>query len=283
MINNLNTEDLQSYIYALKNFWLRVETFDQKLPPLLEGAIKETIQNLKILPISFRKCFPAFCRLTVNKRLPKNNNNRITETKWLGCKPCDAVKEYGRMNFIGQSILYGTFAIPTAINELKPQIGDLVTISKWTLLEPETEMMVYPIFWNMAKNDGFFQIVNQYISFTSMYEKPVKELIDAQVEFIANIMSKRISNNNLYIITSSIANRIFFNGIKNEIEAIIYPSVQDKTRIDNIAIKPDSFRSKYRLNSVKEYQIKVNSDDLKMNLLTGYSTEFRNGDIIWKK
>jgi hypothetical protein len=218
----------------------------------------------------------------VNKRPPENNNQRIIETKWLGCKPSDAVTEYGRMNFIGQSILYGTFAIPTAINELKPQIGDKVTVSEWTLIEPEKEMIVYPIFWKMASNAGFYQIINQYNTVISMYDKPVKELIDAQVEFIANVMSKRINHNNLYVITSSIANRIFFSERKEEIEAIIYPSVQDKTRIDNIAIKPDSFREKYKLNSVKEYQIKVNSDDLKMNMLTSYSTEFKNGEIIWK-
>jgi len=280
--NNLNTEGIQSYIYALKNFWLRLEKIDQPLPPFLEGAIKDTIQNLKIIPLSFKKCFPKFCRLTVNKRLPENNNQRIIETKWLGCKPSDAVTEYGRMNFIGQSILYGTFAIPTAINELKPQIGDKVTVSEWTLIEPEKEMIVYPIFWKMASNAGFYQIINQYNTVISMYDKPVKELIDAQVEFIANVMSKRINHNNLYVITSSIANRIFFSERKEEIEAIIYPSVQDKTRIDNIAIKPDSFREKYKLNSVKEYQIKVNSDDLKMNMLTSYSTEFKNGEIIWK-
>jgi hypothetical protein len=155
-------------------------------------------------------------------------------------------------------------------------------MSEWTLIEPETEMIVYPIFLKMAKNADFFQINNQYNSLTSMCEKPERELIDAQVEFIADIMSKRIYHNNLYVITSSVANRIFFNGRKEEIEAIIYPSVKDKARIDNIAIKPDSFRSKYKLNSVKEYQIKVNSDDLKMNLLTGNSTEFKNGEIIWK-
>jgi len=281
VINNLNTDGIQSYIYALKNLWLRLEKFDQPLPPSFEAEIKNTIQNLKILPLSFKKCFPKFCRLTVNKRLPENNNQRIIETKWLGCKLSDAVKEYGRMNFIGQSILYGTFAIPTAINELKPQIGDIVTISEWSLIEPEKEMIVYPIFWKMAKNAGFFQIVNQYNSLTSRYDKPVKELIDAQVEFIAEIMSKRINHNNLYVITSSIANKIFFNERKEEIEAIIYPSVQDKTRIDNIAIKPNSFWTKYKLNSVKEYQIEVSSDDLKMNILTGYSTEFINGEIIW--
>ena len=153
----------------------------------------------------------------MNKRLPENNNQRINETKWLGCKPADAVTSYGRMNFIGQSILYGTFAIPTAINELKPQIGDLVTISEWTLIEPNTEMVVYPIFWKMLKDKGYYQIVNQYNRLLSMYDDPIKQLIDARIEFVADIMSKRINHNNLYVFTSSIANKIYYEEINGEI------------------------------------------------------------------
>lgn len=283
MSNLTIKESIESYNYALKNFWLRIEALEQELPPFLEGATKEMISGFKVLPLSFNKCFPTFCRLTVNKKVLNGSNKRLTETKWLGNKPKEIVDKYGRMNRIGQSILYGTFSVPTAVNEIEPEIGDLVTLSEWTLKEPNTQMIVYPIFWNMRKDLGYIQILNQYKSMISRFDKDVQSLFNIQMEFLAKVMSKRIhpEKNNLYVFTSSIANRIFNEEMNGETEAILYPSVKDTAKMDNIAIKPDSFIKKYRLKSVKEYIIQVNSDELKKNLVTGQTSTFDNGTIIW--
>jgi len=283
MVDKSQFDSMQAYIYSLKNLWFRIESLDQKLPPFLEGATRDIMSGLKILPLTFNKCFPSFCRITVNKRVLDGENSRIAETKWLGCKPAKKVDSYGRMNLIGQSMLYGTFSVPTAVNELQPEIGDLVTLSEWTLKHPNTELIVYPIFWNMRQDKGYFQILNQYRKFIARFEKDIQGIFDTQMQFIADVMSKRISreNNNTYVFTASIANRILYIEMNGETEAIIYPSVKDTCKMDNIAIKPVSFDEKYKLKSVREYQIQVNSDELKMNLVTGQSSIFENGQIIW--
>jgi len=276
-------EAIESYNYALKNFWLRIEALEQELPPFLEGATKEMMHGFKILPLSFDKCFPTFCRLTINKNVLDGANERLTETKWLGNKPANKVNKYGRMNLIGQSILYGTFSVPTAINELEPKCGDLVTLSEWTLKEPNTKMTVFPIFWNMRNDVGYFQILSQYRSLISQFDQDVQSLFDTQMKFLADIMSKRIDskNNNLYVFTSSVANRIFYEEMNGETEAIIYPSVKDTAKMDNIAIKPNVFETNYRLMSVKEYIIRANTNELKMQELTGFSNKFINSNISW--
>jgi len=278
-----STEAIESYNYALKNFWSRIEALDQELPPFLEAAIKEMMQGFKILPLSFNKCFPTLYRLTFNKNVLDGTNERLIETKWLGNKPADKVNKYGRMNLIGQSILYGTFSVPTAINELEPKFGDLVTLSEWTLKEPNTQMIVFPIFWNMRNDVGYFQILNQYRILISQFDKDVQSLFDTQMKFLADVMSKRINSehNNLYVFTSAIANRIFNEEMNGETEAIIYPSVKDTAKMDNIAIKPNVFERNYQLMTVKEYIIRANTDELKMQELTGFSNNFVNGNISW--
>lgn len=279
----VDKSQFDAFIYSLKNLWLRIESLDQKLPPFLEGATRDMIGGLKILPLYSNKCYPSFCRITVNKRVLNGENSRITETKWLGYKPAEKVDSYGRMNLIGQSMLYGTFSVPTAVNELKPELGDLVTLSEWTLKHPNTELIVYPIFWNMREDKGYFQILNQYRQFIAQFDKDIQDIFDAQMQFIADVMSKRIrsENNNVYVFAASIANRILNVEMNGRTEAIVYPSVKDTCRMDNIAIKPDVFDEKYKLNSVKEYQILRNTDELKMNLVTGQSLMFENGKIIW--
>jgi len=283
MVDKSQFDYLRGYNYSLKNLWLRIESLDKKLPLLMEGAIKDMMSKLIILPLPFKKCFPAFCRITINRRLKENNNERITETKWLGYKPSCLVDSYGRMNLIGQSILYGTFSVPTAINELLPKPGDLVTLSEWTLKQQNTELLVYPIFWKMRESRSYFQILNQYRELITRFDKEIQSLYDTQMQFIAEVMSKPIKpeNNNLYVFTSSIANRILNLEMNGEVEAIVYPSVKNSCRMDNIALKPDSFDEKYTLTSVREYQIQLNSDELKMNLVLGHSSKFENGKIIW--
>lgn len=65
------------------------------------------------------------------------------------------------------------------------------------------------------------------------------------------------------------------------LEAITYPSVQDSTGVDNIAIKPSVLRSKYALTEVREYQMLKNSEDKKASDLINTSKKFIGGEIIW--
>lgn len=68
-------------------------------------------------------------RITINNRI-LGSNKRIKEIKFLKYPLKNMVVKYGRCNFPNQSIFYGTTMILTALNEMKPKVGDLITKTK---------------------------------------------------------------------------------------------------------------------------------------------------------
>ncbi|MEP1939490.1 MAG: hypothetical protein ABJK11_08010 [Balneola sp.] len=287
---------MEEYLKSLEVLWSKIESIDFELPIELEKQIRTFIDAKFLIPeISFKRVYPSFERLTVNKRLPNNNNKRIDKIRHLYNPPSKYIRNYGRANLKNQSIFYATFLTPTAIDELKPEEGDLITISKWSILNREESLHVFPIFLpenvdsckkltGIVEQTKAIELSLQYDELLKNYSNEEGKVILALQKFISNCFSKRISSetNNQYVVTASLANKLLYKMFDGTLEAITYPSVQDSTGIDNIALKPSVLSQKYALTKVTEFLVLKNSIDIKALPIHGVSNKFIGGKIIWE-
>lgn len=96
--------------------------------------------------LALKDCFSPIYRLTINKSV-LGFNKRIHEIDLLKYPPANKVTKYGRCNLPGQSVLYACFGHLTALNEIKPMKGDLITFSKWSVINNQ-KLKYCPIFKN---------------------------------------------------------------------------------------------------------------------------------------
>jgi len=259
-----------------------IEKFDISSSPQDEEALIEQLACFEILTFSFSKVVPNFQRLTINKNLPDNNNSTVNLINFLKNPPVDSVTKHGRANLKGQTMLYGTFLLPTALAENNPDIGDLITISYWKLKNENSPLTVYPVFdYFKTKN---FQLKQAFTTLIKDYPEVFKDILIIDSCLVASCFSKYIEKGKEinYTLSAHYANRILHEMHNGEINAIIYPSVKDTTRVDNIAIKPNVFNDMYKLAEVRESLVVSKENGMILLHEQKRTKNFEDNLIIWK-
>jgi len=102
------------------------------------------------------------------------------------------------------------------------------------------------------------------------------------------VFSNRITSGNHldYIFSAYFADKIFNQFEDGKIEAIYYPSVQDRLSFENLAIKPDVFDNKYELIEVKDNVVVMDPSNGKggyfmEGLSECKSFDYTAGKILW--
>jgi hypothetical protein len=201
--------------------------------------------------------FPELKRITINRNVV-GANKRIRDICYLKYPPANKVTKYGRCNLPGQSVFYGTFISMTALFEMRPRIGDLITESTWRL-KGDQPLIYCPIFKNQpirkdVINPRTFNLNQLYIEKLNEYPINIRRQIDSLVQFVTDSFTKQVhtSNHLNYIFSAYFSNKILNVFENGSIEAIYYPSVKEKLSFENIAIKTDVFDRKYELIEVKD-------------------------------
>ncbi|MEX2409847.1 MAG: hypothetical protein WD607_00510 [Candidatus Paceibacterota bacterium] len=260
----MHTDPLPSD-FEINKFRKMLDYFRELSRGGVTGVIEDWLLNMMELTIPFQanfwftENFSGFERITINKRVI-GENNRIKYIKHLKYPPRKLVKKYGRCNLPGESVLYGTFNFLTAIAEMKPERGDLITRSIWTCIN-DNQLKYCPIFYNQPTSG---EVVNpRSIRYKNMFERKLhsqyrdpltREFIIELNKFISEQFSKPITTGNHrdYIFSSFFASKIFNEMEDGTIDAIHYPSVKEDLSLDNIAIKPSVFNANFVLSEVEE-------------------------------
>lgn len=221
-----------------------------------------TLRNLlNRLPLfshmTLTNAFPKVERLTINRKVV-GSNQRIREISKLKYPPKEFVKNFGRCNLDNQSVLYSTFNRLTAMKEMKPQIGDLVTRTTWECSENKV-LTICPIFKKQPLKTNF---INQNtFEINQLYEREIRSVpvrlaegMDVLMEFTAEEFTKSVDSNNPhdYFISAYLADRMFTELQSGKVDAIYYPSVKEKLSFENLAIKATSFDRNYKLTKASE-------------------------------
>jgi hypothetical protein len=253
--------------------------------------IKLILQDVDFLSsLVYKQRIDSFQRVTINSSI-KGVPDRIELVKHLKNPPKEYVKKYGRANLIGQSILYATFDYLTSLSEMRPNIGERITISHWKL-KSDYDLLVTPIFTNTSKDGVVHNELSLRASVLSdkmlkQYDENVRKHIQISLQFVADAFSKEVQDDNHfdYYLSSHYANRLFYEFENGELDGILYPSVRQSLTLSNIALKPEVFEKYYELEKVEESIINSRPTfgfrgwTLES---TGYSTKFKDGEIIWE-
>lgn len=235
--------------------------------------------------------FDTLERITINNRI-LGSNKRIKEIKFLKYPPADKVTKYGRCNLPKQSVFYGSTMFMTAMSEMKPRVGDLITKSIWKLKEPK-HLKFCPIFHvqptNGTLNPHSFEMEQEFNNllkrdFTKEMHEPVINLS----KFIAFHFSKYVHHkkNKDYLFSAYFSNKILNELDNGTVDGVLYPSVQSHLSFENVVLKTNVFDQNYELFEVHESIItKDPSDGGKGYLSDGLNDckefDFKTDKILW--
>jgi hypothetical protein len=247
--------------------------------------------GLKQLPFFavpiFRRQIGHIFRVTVNNRIPDVGQERIEDLKYLRNPDKSIVKKMGRANLINQSVLYGGFEPMTILNELKPNVGDLITVTEWELTT-DFYLTVAPIFKKIEKpiNNGMS------LDFHFEYIHAIRRLDNSEVEqremllsFLTDCYAKQVGKEHTdYFLSAYFSNHIFNVFENGTIDTIVYPSVQVDGSFMNIAMDSDVFRAHYKVKTIYESKITKAEHQKRQYLMVGKGiTSKVDGDkIIWE-
>jgi len=283
----------------INNFNLLLNTFNKFSEIGINEATEKWILSILDSSLPFfthlinQYQFETLERITINKRI-LGSNKRIKKIKFLKYPPAEKVTKYGRCNLPKQSVFYGSTMFMTAMGEMKPRVGDLITKSIWKLKKPK-HLKFCPIFHVQPTNGTFnpnswklekeFDKVLKRDFPEEMYE-PVNNLS----KFIAFHFSKYVHHkkNKDYLFSAYFSNKILNELDGGTIDGIVYPSVQSHLSFDNIVLKTGVFDDNYELSEVHESIVtKDPNDGGKGYLMSGINDcknfDFKNDNILWNK
>jgi len=283
----LGHEILLQNLFPLRHFLTKNSINERNIEWL-----KKYLESITLLTsLTYKQKIETFRRVTINSNI-LGDNTRISEIKYLKYPPKEFVKKYGRANNIGESVLYATFDPITALSEMRPKLGDLITISTWKL-KTNYDLTVTPIFKNSTKSGEVHNEISlragiEYNKLLRQYDdEQLRKQLDIIIQFVADCFNKEVEDGNHfdYFLSSHYAKRLFWELQNGEIDAILYPSVRQSLTLTNIAIKPTIFDKNYGLEQVEESiitQIPSRTSSGWLMNGTGYSKTFDEKQIMWK-
>jgi hypothetical protein len=279
----------------IKEFNLLLKTCDQiSIRGINEQWEKWILDNLpKYLPLFTHLVafydFTKLERITINKRI-LGSNKRIRNTDFLKYPPADKVRKYGRCNLKGESIFYGAPMITTALSEMRPKVGDLITKSIWKVKEKHT-FKVCPIFHiqptNGTMNPRSFEMQQSfYENLDKNFKGNTREAVISLTKFIAVHFSRFVNpdNDRNYIFSAFFANKLLNELDGGTIEGILYPSVKEKLSFENVALKANVFDKHFEIDEVSESIVVKDPSDGGGGLLQyglSHCKDFDDTEILW--
>ena len=180
-------------------------------------------------------------RITFNKPITnQGRGGQLQKVSQLLGPPTDKAK-LGRCNLLGESIFYSALDFNTAVWETKPVYDNVITVSEWKIKDGKT------IIVNSIFNHPDIANINQeakrayegYLKKMDKIHPQQWELFDTIIKFITEQYVKPVPKDKPkeYLFSAYFSSSIFQpspDGFR--IEALVYPSVQRKYGVTNIAI-----------------------------------------------
>ncbi|WP_116786861.1 hypothetical protein [Flavobacterium psychrotrophum] len=235
-------------------------------------------------------------------RVSKNRNgDNITKTKYLTYPPEHLVRKmdkYNRANTPNTTVFYGSESIDTAINELKPEVGEIITISIWKPIHEKYILNAFHVSHTekgYGKNSISTYALNFFEKYKESWQTELIDFIEPYFHLLGREYEKKISHHLEYVVSAIFSEQILQKPLTPkhmDLHCIIYPSVGNEYLTSNLAIRKDIFRNNFELFKAIELEItethydNINKDfSNKINVVNykNYkeTSTFSGGNIIW--
>jgi hypothetical protein len=240
--------------------------------PLLELAIK-----------SYRTTATTISNDFLYRSRVNNKGHLFEHVDQLKYPDSTLVKYKGRLNNIGQSILYASTSIAGTIIESRPSLNYVVTISK---INRKNDSLVYFLPLGFRNHEYGNPPSNKCHSLVSDY---------LNEELVKQVTSEDDYNSTIAIYNIFVGKRpLKYGQTKLDVRNIsiapnlglLYPSVQSKLisnmTTHNIAMKPPIYENYYKIFETGVYCLILDTDDdiVQIHLNNGVISD--NGRINWK-
>jgi hypothetical protein len=199
-------------------------------------------------------------RISFNKQITnQGRGGQLQKVSQLLGPPSDKAK-LGRCNLHGESIFYCALDFNTAVWETKPVFDNVITISEWKIKDGK-KIIINSIF-----NHPDITNVNQeakaayegYLKEMDKIHPKQYELFDTIIKFATEEYVKPVLKDKPkeYLFSAQFSSSIFQpspDGFR--IEAIIYPSVQRKYGVSNLAILNSIILDRFELVSITTHDV----------------------------
>ncbi len=252
-LDDISLTELENKITILKSSDFRGLSIDQ-----LREMIAEIIDQCPLQPRPLR--------LSGVYRARKNCTTQIfTNASDLWYPPSSVIKTYGRLNNVGQSLFYAAMGAETAFHELRPKIGEVITVLIARTKDDYALMERVPFVGiERSRSEALHHLRDEDIFRTSTkfrqqlgdnnYKKWL--LID---DYLSFILGKEVLDSEDYLYKPSVAfANLLFSYPK--LDAINYPSVLTQNHGINICMLPEKADFYFKPSEV--WMIKVDGEDV---------------------
>jgi hypothetical protein len=173
----------------------------------------------------------------------------------------DIVKDNGLFNRAStdkSTMFYSAESIDSAFKELKPKVGEVVTLGIWGPKD-KTQFNCYPIASSSAAHSINETARSAFLGlnlFKSKMPKLLADFFDGYFDVLNHEYSKPVEHHLEYFVSAIFSERIVeIREEKWTFDAIIYPSVGNDYSHCNFAITPLAVKSKLKL--IKAYELEI--------------------------
>lgn len=205
------------------------------------------------------------------------------QLKEISYPPKEFVREYGRLNDIGQSMFYGSVGRGVPVFELNAKVGDTLIMSLW---KTKKQMVLN----HAGFNSEAFQRLNSNRSLKKISE--VYKFINDTLRFndlnavvynyLAKVFTRKVNkyNSDYYKISIALSNVLLNSPL---FDGIMYPSIAMSANSENIVLKPEFVDENLELVNVKYVEVTsfVAGSEYKTDTLDTATSINSNGEIQW--
>jgi len=226
--------------------------------PYIKGEIQHLITGLRMKFITPHKETRLY-RGVIYRDKP-------TDVKFLRYPPKQLVVDFQRCNPPEQPMFYCSPDPAAIYYELGVRPGDIVYLSKWSVLEDFFVNRIAPLDAEGEDEDDLIKEII-FTFFETKFSQPIHETYSSQYK-ITSAISEKISSGDLL-------------GDHRILGGLTYPSVSHPNRSENLAIWPAVVDRCLRLDYVEEVLITA-VEDKKISInRTDFSATFDEGLIGW--
>jgi len=205
-------------------------------------------------------------RLVVNEWVT-NKNEPITNINYLKHPSLDIVKQinkFNRANTPNFNVFYSAENIDTALKETKPPLNKLVTVGVWKPKNPKRQFISYPISHSEVAeqvNEGVAKATKAFEDHGNFNSSLFLNYMRYYFQVLGQEFTKQVNHHFEYYISSLFSERILTDhkeqngGESFNYDCIIYPSVGNGFKTNNVAIRPTVLDNDFYLEKVIEFEI----------------------------
>ncbi|POZ49808.1 RES domain-containing protein [Methylovulum psychrotolerans] len=271
-LSNLSYADLENTIktYQSLNFkTASIEDADKLLRLIIKHFVTQTL--VWKCPVIFR------ARKHIDEALFKNTEELIYPKN---------PTTLGRLNNIGESLFYGASHHDTALLEVRPRLGDEITILESRLINSMNvpKFMEVGIRELMTKQNHSLEFIMKNRTFLNkeLVTEDNKKRYTTINNFLVNEITKIVRDDESHKYKGTIAIGQFYINGNNLVDGMLYPSI-NRNGAECIVIKPESYHSFYRPDRCFKVKIvEINSLGIPSALCVDNSTKIdSDGNITW--